>query len=375
MRASALIMAGGRGERMRSTYGEVPKPLVPVRGVPLLERNLLLLFGAGFRKVAVSVSRGAARLIGFVEGRGSDLARAFGARLSVLVEERPLGTIGSAAKLRGEGDPLVVGYADNLSGLDLGAFVAHHLAAGASLTVATHYHDLRNTFGEVVVEGDRLTAYLEKPTHRTHISSGYYVLSPRALDLLSGERTDLPELVNQLLARGELVGSFHHQAPWIDVNDAAAVVRAEALIAAHPDQLECWASAPALEVAGVLIRGPRGILLERRPAGVRLYPDQWDTPGGKLEAGEPARAAARRELREELGLDVGGLNPVMVCDDLDLASGRVVRHHVFAAHLDGVEPTPCEGQLLRWWSPKDEPPPRPLNPIVTRSLAAERGRG
>jgi mannose-1-phosphate guanylyltransferase/phosphomannomutase len=232
----ALVMAGGRGERMKASGSAVPKPLVPVRGVPLLERNVRMLLAAGFRELYVAASEHVPEVGRFVQARGAALATAAGARVRCLTESQPLGTIGAAAELHGLSRPVLVANADNLITFDLAAFLAHHVRTRAALTIATHLEPFRIPFGEVRIEDGRITAYLEKPVRRISVSSGTYVLGPEAIALLPrGRRTDVPWLVERLLERGSPVQSFPHDTCWIDVNDAASLQRAEELVASRPD--------------------------------------------------------------------------------------------------------------------------------------------
>lgn len=343
----ALMMAGGRGERMRATHGPTPKPLVRVMGLELIERNLAMLVRAGYRSIAVSVSTGIPELGAWVCGRGEAVARAAGARVSVLEETHGLGTIGAASRLVGS-DAVVVVNADNLITLDLGALTHHHRAVGASFTVATHVQPFRIPFGEVVTAGGVLTAYREKPEIPVRVSSGTYVLSAEAIAALEPDvRCDVPTLVERLLARGLTVGAFAHESPWIDVNDAAAVARAESLVAEHPGRFERHAGEPAVVVVGAVLRDGDAVLVERRSASSRAYAGLWDTPGGKLEAAESPEGAIARELDEELGLRAP-VRAVATFDDLDPSSGRVFRHHVFEARVKRGEVRAREGQALAW---------------------------
>lgn len=343
----ALMMAGGRGERMRATHGPTPKPLVRVMGLELIERNLAMLVRGGYRSIAVSVSSNIPELGVWVRERGEAVARAAGARVSVLEEAHGLGTIGVASRLTGS-ETVVVVNADNLVTLHLGALVAHHRAVGAAFTVATHVQPFRIPFGEVVTAGPLLTAYREKPELPVRVSSGTYVLSGSAIAALEPEaRCDVPTLVDRLLARGLTVGAFAHESPWIDVNDSAAVARAEALVAEHPTRFERHAREPAVVVVGAVVRDGDAVLVERRPATSRAYAGLWDTPGGKVEAGESPGDAIARELDEELGLRVP-LRAVATFDDLDPSSGGVIRHHVFEARAQRHEARAREGQSLAW---------------------------
>jgi NDP-mannose synthase len=233
--AVALIMAGGRGERMRASGSAVPKPLVPVCGVPLLERNLMMLLEAGFRDIYVAVSQQLPEVGRFVEARGAALGASANASVRCLTESQPLGNIGAAAELGGLSRPVLVVFADNLIAFDLAGLLAHHVRSKAALTVATHLEPFRIPFGEVRIVDGRITAYLEKPERWIPVSSGTYVLDPEAVALLPrGQRADVAWLVERLLARGSLVVSFPHESCWIDVNDAASLRRAEELVAAWP---------------------------------------------------------------------------------------------------------------------------------------------
>lgn len=344
----ALMMAGGRGERMRATHGPTPKPLVRVMGLELIERNLAMLVRSGYRSIAVSVSTSIPELGAWVRGRGEAIVCAAGARVTVLEETHGLGTIGVASRLSGS-DTVAVVNADNLITLDLGALTAHHRAVGAAFTVATHVQPFRIPFGEVVTAGGVLTAYREKPEIPVRVSSGTYVLSASSIAALDPEaRCDVPTLVDRLLARGLTVGAFAHESPWIDVNDSAAVARAEALVAEHPERFERHAGEPDVVVVGALIRDDEVVLVERRPANSRAYAGLWDTPGGKLEAGESPGDAIARELDEELGLRAP-VRAVATFDDLDPSSGRVFRHHVFEARAKRGEVRAREGQSLAWF--------------------------
>lgn len=228
---TVLVMAGGRSERMRVTSGRTHKALVHVLGVSMIERNLLALLAQGFRKLVVAVNPQEHEVIKYVRERGTSLAERQGASLRCYEEEVPLGTIGAAGHLECHSEPLLVVNVDNLSTLDLNEFVKHHLQVAAALSIATHFEPFRIPFGEVIVHDGLITEYREKPTLSVHLSSGTYVLSERARSYIPKNcRTDVPRLFALLRERGERIVSFEHNAPWIDVNDAASLERAEQLI-------------------------------------------------------------------------------------------------------------------------------------------------
>jgi len=241
---AALVMAGGRGERLRASGTSVPKPLVPVLGIPLLERNLLTLLAAGFRDITVAVPSHTPEIGAFAESRCRMLAESYGAQLAVLEERVPLGNIGAAREVTAGTADLLVIYADNLTALDLTDLVVHHHCAAAALTSAVHLEPFRIPYGEVQVDSGWIVAYLEKPERPVLVSSGVFVLSPAARSLLpAGQRTEVSWLVNRLLAERLRVAAYHHEAPWIDINDSTAIARAEELVIRYPERFDVRAPA------------------------------------------------------------------------------------------------------------------------------------
>ena len=234
---TAIIMAGGRSERMRSTAGQTHKALISILGVPMIERNLLALFAQGFRDVIVAVSSRERDVLDYVNGRATKLAHRCGAALRCYIEVAPLGTIGAAGAVQCDSDPLLVVNVDNLTTLDLREFVDHHVRERAILSIATHVELFPVPFGEVVVQHGLVTEYREKPTISIRLSSGTYVLSREARSHIAKDcRTDLPSLFALLRERGERIVSYGHRAPWIDVNDAASLDKAESLIGQHSSE-------------------------------------------------------------------------------------------------------------------------------------------
>jgi NDP-sugar pyrophosphorylase family protein len=233
---AAVIMAGGRSSRMRATYGPEHKALVQVLGVSLLERNLNGLLVQGFDDVTIAAAAAEPAIHAWVRSRREDLAASTGARLALYLEEEPLGTIGALGSISTTGATVVINV-DNLCALDLRAFLSEHEASGAAMSVAVHVERFSIPFGEVRVADGNVVEYSEKPERTLLISSGTYVLGSAAREQIGrGRRCNVPELVRSLNARGERVHAFKHDAPWIDVNDAAGVALAEALVARHADR-------------------------------------------------------------------------------------------------------------------------------------------
>jgi NDP-mannose synthase len=354
---------------MHAAGASRPKPLVPIRGVPLLERNLTALLYSGFRDIVVAVSAHSPEVVEFARRRGRELADVFRARLRLFEESRPLGNIGAAAEVELEVPELLVVYADNLTALELDALVGHHRRTGAALTSAVHLQSFRIPFGEVEVGDGMILAYREKPERRIQVSSGLYVLGPAAIAGLGrGERTEVSCLVNRLLSAGERVAAYTHDAPWIDVNDTDAVARAERLVASHSGAFECRSANPEATVVSALALYGGQVLLEQRAPGSTRYPGLWDLPGRVLQSVESADHALEQEIGG-LGLTTAPGAPACVFDDIDPASRRVYRHMVFVLKLpDRLDVSPA-GRRLRLAPWREVGAAGPVSSVVTRALA------
>jgi mannose-1-phosphate guanylyltransferase/phosphomannomutase len=231
---AALIMAGGRSERMRAGGSADHKGLRTVLGMPLIECNLRALLWFGFKRLFVAVNGHERPLARWIDARGRALAESQSATLEMLIETQPLGTIGAAASLPPDvGDVLIVNV-DNLTSLDLGRFARFHQDRQAAATIATHEQPFPIPFGQLELAGERVIAYREKPKLPVTISSGTYVLSRRAIDRIPrGQRLDVPELIDGLLRANEAVLAYPHREPWIDVNDETALAHAQRLLSGN----------------------------------------------------------------------------------------------------------------------------------------------
>jgi dTDP-glucose pyrophosphorylase len=370
---AALIMAGGRSERMRATLGRQHKALVRVLGVCMLERNICKLLSFGFREIVVAISSKEPEVEDYIQNRGRALVAARGASLDTLKEKEPLGTIGIAREINDRSEALLIVNVDNLTALNLKHLVGHHKERGTAFTIATHLEPFRIPFGEVKVESGYITAYLEKPTRDIRISSGTYVIGPKACDLIKkGRPTSVPELVNKLLEKGEAVAAFEHDSAWIDVNDAAAVEKAERLISDHVEEFEYWDQKPDSELAALLLRTPSGILVEQRSQTASRYRRLWDIPGGQLEARDGSPASLIASKIEQQGWRDLNPQPLTSFDDLDVSTGKLLRHHVLFASADEELPISPAQTEQKWLRLGDEESSSWLSGAATRSLASLR---
>lgn len=210
----AVIMAGGRGERLRPITDVVPKPMVRVAGRPILERIVLHLTGFGVRRIFLAINY----LGEQIERHFGDGAK-YGCRIDYLKEERPLGTGGALSLLPGVPDQSVlVMNGDLVTQFDVGRLLAHHQQGGFRVTVAVHEYAHRVPYGVVETKGDRITGLSEKPTATWVTNAGIYAIDPVLLHRVPEDKPfPLPSLVEQCLEDGTPVGFFHIEDDWHDV--------------------------------------------------------------------------------------------------------------------------------------------------------------
>ena len=210
----AVIMAGGRGERLRPLTDAIPKPMIRVAGKPILERLVLHLVGYGIRQVYISVN-----YLGDTIRRHFGDGSAFGCRIGYLQEDKPLGTGGSLSLLpRRPADPLLVMNGDLVTQADIGAMLEMHERGGYKITVGIQEYSHTVPYGCVELDGERIIRLEEKPVLMRLVNAGIYVLAPAVLDRVPhGQDFPITALIEQSIALGESVGACRVSEDWIDV--------------------------------------------------------------------------------------------------------------------------------------------------------------
>lgn len=225
MSTPVVLMAGGRGTRLYPLTKDIPKPMVPVGGVPMIELILRRVHAQGFRRVFVSVNY-LGQSIEEHLGDGSTL----GLEIEYLRESHPLGTAGALAQLDGRMlEPFVVMNADLMTSVDLRRMLTFHRRFADGATVGVREYTFEIPFGVVRLSGNAVESLAEKPQHRELISAGISVLDPVALThLVRDEYCDMPTLLAQLIEAGHTVGAFQIHEDWMDVGSPEDLERARA---------------------------------------------------------------------------------------------------------------------------------------------------
>ena len=211
--ADAVLMAGGRGERLRPLTLNTPKPLLNVGGKPIIDYNVESLMRYGVTDVYVTVNYLKEQLIRhFADSK-------WRGRVHCVEEPCRLGTLGSVALIDSlTQDYVIVMNSDLLTNIDFERLWRHHVDSGAVLTMATVPYTVSVPFAILRTDGDRVTGLEEKPTFNHFANAGVYMIDRKVLeDIKRGEYLDAPDFVESLIKRGLKVSHFAIEGTWIDI--------------------------------------------------------------------------------------------------------------------------------------------------------------
>lgn len=210
----AVILAGGKGTRLHPYTRILPKPLMPIGDMPILEVLLLQMKAAGVDEAVLTVGHLAGLLQAFFQD-GSQL----GLTITYSFEDRPLGTAGPLALVKGLKDTFLVSNGDVLTTLNLHDLIRFHKSQGGIATIAMHHRQVKIDLGVIKMDGgNSIVGYDEKPTFNYMVSMGIYVFEPRVLNFIPpGQYLDFPDLVKKLIAAGEKVVGYSFDGYWQDL--------------------------------------------------------------------------------------------------------------------------------------------------------------
>jgi len=214
MTRRAVILAGGRGTRLRPYTVVLPKPLMPIGEYPILEVVIRQLANHGIGHVTLAVNH-QAELIKAFFGDGSK----WGVRIDYSLEDRSLGTMGPLRLIEDLPQHFLVMNGDILTDLDYATFYADHVAAGELFTISSHHREQRIDYGTLEIDTDRrLRQFSEKPVMSYEVSMGVYMVSRDILQYVpAGEPYGFDQLMLALLAGGKTVRVKPFAGYWLDI--------------------------------------------------------------------------------------------------------------------------------------------------------------
>lgn len=214
MTPPVIIQAGGKGTRLRPYTAVLPKPLMPIQEMPILEIVVRQLVHYGFSDIHVTTGH-LAHLIELFFGNGAN----WNAQIQYVREDKPLGTIGPIKKIARPEVPFMVMNGDLLTDLDYRALYDYHLQGDAPLTIAVYRGRIPVSLGVLDYDEERrVTGFREKPDLYFWASMGIYVFSPELWDMVPSDvNYGFDSLMEEMLARGMTARVFPWHKLWLDI--------------------------------------------------------------------------------------------------------------------------------------------------------------
>ncbi len=212
----ALILAGGKGTKFRPFTYEMPKPMIPLAGKPILENIIVRLRNAGVKNILLSVSWKAEKIISYF-GDGSN----FGVKIDYIIEKEPLGTAGPLMLAENKLDKaFFMLNGDIVSNIDYEDMMKFHKQSDGSMTIALAEADDPYKYGVVEVKGNKVIGFVEKPTKgretTSFVNAGVYVLTKDVFKYIKNG-FQLIENVFPVLAKSGKLNGYVHSGYWVDI--------------------------------------------------------------------------------------------------------------------------------------------------------------
>lgn len=220
---NAMVMAGGFGLRLLPMTADTPKPMLAVGDRPVMAHMMERLKDSGITRINVTTHYRPEKITEYF-GDGSD----FGLDINYVPEETPLGTAGALNLVKKQSEPMLVINGDILTRVDFGAMIAYHREHRAEMTVAVRKYDVPVPFGVIECDGAYVRKISEKPTLNFFVNAGIYLIEPSVHELIpDGQRFDMTELIESLIASGRPVASFPVHEYWLDIGQHSDYERAQ----------------------------------------------------------------------------------------------------------------------------------------------------
>ena len=191
-----VLMAGGRGTRISNLFPDIPKPLIPINGTPVLEREIISLCKQGFTDIILTVGYLAEKIKDYF-GDGSR----WGVHISYYEEKKPLGNAGALFLLDMKDDFLLLN-ADAVFDVDFNRMVKYHQSKGAFVTLFTHPNTHPYDSGLIIADNNgEVKQWLSKEDERpryykNRVNAGLHVISPKALELSGVQKNEIGKVIN-----------------------------------------------------------------------------------------------------------------------------------------------------------------------------------
>ncbi len=210
----AVILAGGKGTRLRPYTIVFPKPLMPIDDEPILKVVISQLKRAGFSHITLAVGYMADMIKTYFNSGDK-----FGVKIDYSHERKPLGTIGALSLVKNLPENFMVMNGDILTDLDFNEFMDYHRSHRAKATIATFCKKVKIEYGIIESnENYEIIGYTEKPTMAYEVSMGVYAFHASIVDFVAKDQyLDFPDLVKRLIQKKEKIVKYPFSGYWMDI--------------------------------------------------------------------------------------------------------------------------------------------------------------
>jgi NDP-sugar pyrophosphorylase family protein len=210
----AIILAGGKGTRLKPYTITIPKPLVPIGDNPILEIVIKQLKVNGFDRITLALGHQAELLKAYFQD-----GKRYGVKIDYSLEDIPLGTAGPLKLVKDLDENFLVLNSDDLTDLDYIDFFNFHTKNKALISIGMYSKEIQIDLGIIETNKDRTVQnYIEKPKHQFNVSMGIYAFNREAIKYIpENQRFDFPDLIRALLKNNKKVVSYHHEGFWLDI--------------------------------------------------------------------------------------------------------------------------------------------------------------
>ncbi|HDY87462.1 MAG TPA: nucleotidyltransferase family protein [bacterium] len=220
----AILLAGGKGRRLLPYSTILPKPLMPIGDMPILEIIIRQLKYYGITDIIISVGH-LANIIQAFFGNGEK----WGVNIEYSIEDEPLGTAAPLKLIDGLDEDFLLMNGDVFTTLNYNNLVRYHKNRNSLFTVATFERTVKMSFGIIEIDCYGITNYREKPVYNFDVSMGVYCINPEVLKFITKNKyLDINDLIMELIEDGHSVNSYKEDCSWLDigrVDDYEAAVK------------------------------------------------------------------------------------------------------------------------------------------------------
>ena len=207
-----LIMAGGKGLRLRPLTKKIPKPLLIVNKKPIIEHIITIAKNQGIKNFYISINYLGHKIKKYL-GNGSKL----GIKIKYLEEKKPLGTAGSINLIKKFDKPIIVTNSDVISKINFKEMLSAHKKSKSPLTIVAKIFYEKDNYGRIIASGNTVKKVIEKLEQNLLINAGIYIIDPKIKKIIKNfEYLDMTDLINRALKKKLKIKIFPIHEKWLD---------------------------------------------------------------------------------------------------------------------------------------------------------------